>query len=559
MATVAPITPPVEATLRILLNSVPYLMGAAVVRQPPGEDGIVASVGRMPWLHDKRLVTLELPEDILPANRAVALDWPVPFQAEWVGAPPRLLISRLVFQGRTVGVLLGTHVTREPIDQSTREALDLSCEVIASAVAAEAVMLMAAQSFHTPTAPPTPQPEPAPRVEPAAGARPAPEREPTVEPRPAPPAEPAAEAAHAPAQEPPASPPQPSPADVAIEQVRRGAETAEDARSLGRVMRDALNVVTDASAFAVALYATARPEVAYRYKVVGPDPDSAELGRQHVEDGPQSASATGDRRWNVYTREIAIGDGERRTRAVAVVQLPMANGGEVFGMVSVQTFRASGFTEQELRTIATMVDACAPRFAQVRAAGRFQPASAPPPTPIEPAPAGVLPQASAVPTAPPARRTPEDVLRDLLRRCAGAGFPSAFLLGVDPDGRTLRGELVSEGAAALDRAVGITNGALAIPLDDTGNAAARAMRERRIVPAPSLFDITRPALTVERTREIEAGVAGTRSVVFALVVMDRAAGVLVLGPMKDDPSFFAIEEVRGYIDDAAKELAALLA
>src|SRR5712691_9103623 len=27
-------TPPVEATLRILLNSVPYLIGAAVVRQP---------------------------------------------------------------------------------------------------------------------------------------------------------------------------------------------------------------------------------------------------------------------------------------------------------------------------------------------------------------------------------------------------------------------------------------------------------------------------------------------------------------------------------------------
>ena len=560
MATVAPITPPVEATLRILLNSVPYLMGAAVVRQPPGEDGIVASVGRMPWLHDKRLVTLELPEDTLPANRAVALDWPVPFQAEWVGAPPRLLISRLVFQGRTVGVLLGTHVTRERIDQSTREALDLSCEVIASAVAAEAVMLMAAHSVHAPAAPPAPQPEPsAPRAEPAAVVDPPlPDAGPTVEAPPAPRTEPTATAS-ASTREPPPSPPQASPADVAIEQVRRGAEMAEDARSLGRVMRDALNVVTDASAFAVALYATARPEVAYRYKVVGSDPDSAQLGRQHVEDGPQSASATGDRRWNVYTREIAIGDGEPRTRPVVVVQLPMTNGGEVFGMVSVQTFRARGFTEQELRTIATIVDACAPRFAQVRAAGRFQPASAPPPTPIEPAPAGVLPQASAVPTATPARRTPEDVLRDLLRRCAGAGFPSAFLLGVDPDGRTLRGELVSEGAAALDRALGITNGALAIPLDDMGNAAARAMRERRTVPAPSLFDIARPALSVERTREIEAGVAGARSVVFALVVKDRAAGVLVLGPMTDDPSFFAIEEVRGFIDDAAKELAALLA
>src|SRR5437867_1190310 len=134
---VVPITTPVEATLRILLNSVPFLMGAAVVRQPPGSDGVVASIGRMPWLHDRRLTTLQLPDDTLPSNRAVALDWPVPFQAEWVGAPPRLLISRLVFQGRTVGVLLGTLVSRDPLSPETRAALDLTGELIASAVAGE--------------------------------------------------------------------------------------------------------------------------------------------------------------------------------------------------------------------------------------------------------------------------------------------------------------------------------------------------------------------------------------------------------------------------------------
>src|ERR1043165_4938406 len=105
---VVPITPPVEATLRILVNRVPFLMGASVVRQPTGRDGIVATVGRMPWLHHRRLTTLQLPDDTLPSNRAVALEWPVPFQAEWVGVPPRLLISRLVLGDRTVGVLLGT-------------------------------------------------------------------------------------------------------------------------------------------------------------------------------------------------------------------------------------------------------------------------------------------------------------------------------------------------------------------------------------------------------------------------------------------------------------------
>src|SRR5207248_8363779 len=62
----------------------------SVVRQPAVGDAVEAEVGRMPWLHDRRLLTLQLPDDSLPANRAILLDWPVPYQAEWVGAPPRL-------------------------------------------------------------------------------------------------------------------------------------------------------------------------------------------------------------------------------------------------------------------------------------------------------------------------------------------------------------------------------------------------------------------------------------------------------------------------------------
>src|SRR5436190_8477450 len=116
-------TPPVEATLRILLNSVPYLIGAAVVRHPAVGDAVAAQVGRMPWLHDRRLLSLQLPDETLPANRAVILDWPVPYQAEWVGVPPRLLISRLVTHDRTVGILLGTLVTRQQISAQAREAL----------------------------------------------------------------------------------------------------------------------------------------------------------------------------------------------------------------------------------------------------------------------------------------------------------------------------------------------------------------------------------------------------------------------------------------------------
>lgn len=527
---VVPITPPVEATLRILLSSVPFLMGAAVVRQPPASDGVVASVGRMPWLHDRRLTTLQLPDDTLPANRAVALDWPVPFQAEWVGAPPRLLISRLVFQGRTVGVLLGTLITRLPMSQQTREALDLSCELIASAVAGESASVAA-------TPPPLPEAEQ--RGDEAAPAAPhgEPERRVTVA------------------------------SDVVVDEVRGALAAATDARSLGRVLRDALSTVSDASAFAVALFHSSRPEVAYRYKVVGPDRDSAELGRQHVDDGPACYAARRDRRWHVFARDLAIREElDVRVREVIVLQLPMSNGGEVFGIVTVQTFRAEGFTDQELRLIATIVEAATPHFAQVRALGRFQPAAAAGgPQPIAPTaaprPAVEGPASQPAAAAPPsaAVRSAEGVLRDLLRRCAGAGFATAFLVGVDPGAGALRGELVSDGEAAreVDYALGISSGTFSIPLDDRYNAIARAVREARIVPAPTAYEITRPATDYEGAQSIEKLTHGGRSVTLPLIVSGEAAGALVLGPMAEDPTFFAIEAVRGYVDDAAKELAEL--
>lgn len=378
-------TSPVEATLRILMNGVPFLMGAAVVRQPPGTDGVVASVGRMPWLHDRRLTTLQLPDDTLPSNRAVALDWPVPFQAEWVGAPPRLLISRLVFQGRTVGVLLGTLVTREPISQQMREALDLSGELIASAVAGE--------SAHTLAAPPPPlQTEQAP-LDPDAVAEAAAD---AVVGAPASPA-PAAE-------RPPGAPPVSAPGLVAgelvVDEVRKGLASAADARSLGRVVRDAMSVVTDASAFSIALFHLTRPEVVYRYKVVGPDRDSAELARQHVDDGPACYAARHDRRWHVFARDVAIRtDADAPVREVVVLQLPLSTGGDVFGVVTVQTFRPEGFTDQELRLVATVVEAASPHFAQARQSGRLQPSGPAiegdvPPTAIAPA--------AAPPEPPPA-------------------------------------------------------------------------------------------------------------------------------------------------------------
>ena len=527
------------------MNGIPFLMGAAVVRQPPGTDGIVASVGRMPWLHDRRLTTLQLPDDTLPSNRAVALDWPVPFQAEWVGAPPRLLISRLVFQGRTVGVLLGTLVTREPISQQTREALDLSGELIASAVAGESAYAMAA-------------PPPAPEIEHAPL-----EADPVAE-APVPAAVGAAVGPTAPPARPLDAPPPLMFArglvasEMVVDEVRRGLAAATDARSLGRVLRDAMSVVTDASAFSIALFHLTRPEVVYRYKVVGPDRDSAELGRQHVDDGPACYAARHDRRWHVFAREVAIrGEADARVREVIVLQLPLSTGGDVFGVVTVQTFRPEGFTDQELRLVATVVEASSSHFAQARSSGRLQPSG--------PAVAGdvpltvIAPPVAAQPQPSLAGRTAADVLKDLLRRCAGAGFTTMFMMGVDRGAGSLRGELVSDGEVAreLDYALGITSGKFAVPLDDRYNAIARSVREARIVPAPTLYEITRPATDFEKAQSVERLVRGGRSVTLPLVVNGEAAGALVIGPMSEEPSFFAIETVRGYLDDAAKELAGL--
>ena len=544
----APVTPPVEATLRILLNSVPFLMGVAVVRQPPANDAAIVQVGRMPWLHDRRLTTLNLPDDALPANRALTLDWPVPYQAEWVGAPPRLLIARLVAQGHTVGVLLGTFITREQIAQHTREALDLACELIASAMAGEAF---------APSAPHYPV-----EVEQSS----------VFTPPPQPPAAPDAQAdaqltlVSETATEVGAPEPQPQRAepirrshsvDLVVEEIRKSLDEATDARGLGRILRDVMNVITDASAFSVSVFHNALSEVAYRYKVLGPEADASELGRQSVDDGPSCYAARHDRRWHVFARDLAIRDGANvRHRDVAVLQIPLVGAGEVFGVITVQTFRPEGFSDHELRLIAAVAEVAAPHFGQVRLSGRFQP----PPSNISasgPAPTVMPPAVAERPAAQ--QRTGETVLADLLKRSSGAGFGTAFLMGFDPGAGVLRGELVSDSDTAreLDYALGITTGKFTIPIDERYNAIARAMREARIVPAPTIHEITQPALDWQASLALERLARGGRTITLPIVVDGDPAGALVLGPMADDPTFSAIEMVRGYVEDATRELADL--
>ena len=553
---IVPATPPVEATLRILMNSVPYLIGAAVVRQPAGPDAVSAEVGRNPWLFDRRLTTLELPDDTLPANRAVALDWPVPYQAEWVGVPPRLLISRLVFAGQTVGVLLGTLITREQLGAQTREAIDLSCELIASAMAMYSAAVVAA---------PAPPPPPAPALAPAPASAPAPAAPAegslsSLRDRLAamPPVAAAAPLVEAPTPPPTATAPLTSDDAARIgtiaDQVRASTLAAEDARAVGRVLRDVMNEVSEASAFAVALFHADRPEVAYRYKVVGVDAASSELGKQPVDDSPSCYAVRNADRWHGFDRAVTVGAERRR---VAVLQVPLSEGGEILGVVTLQTFRDGGFAAGELELIASIVDATVPGFARARAAGRFQPGSAPAlvPAPAD-EPAARSTPAPVEPALAPAEGPTDTILRELLDQCALQGVPTAFIVGLDPAAGLLRGDRVSGSleSGELDKAIGISEGHFTISIDDRYNAIARACREARVIQAPTVHELVQPVHEWSEALIVERLVGGGRSAIVPIIVAGDVVGAFIAGPRFDDLDPVTLERVRGLVDDAGHRL-----
>ena len=525
---IVPATPPVEATLRILMNSVPFLIGCAVVRQAAGPDAVAAEVGRNPWLFDRRLTTLQLPDDTLPANRAVALDWPVPYQAEWVGVPPRLLISRLVFGDRTVGVLLGTLITREPLNAQTREALDLSCELIASAMAKYFATTLAAP----PTAAPDAQPggfeyAPPPAADPA-------------QPR----DDPASPATASDA--PPVAPSVAAHIDEIAAQIGAAVAGAGDARAIGRILRDAMNEVSEASAFSVALFHADRPEVAYRYKVVGVDAASSELGNQAVDDSPSCFAIRTAERWHSFDRAVTVA-GERRR--VGVVQIPLVAGPDAVGLVTLQTFREGGFATGELALIAAIVAATAPGFAAARAAGRFQPSAAPAQAPVAGADA-------AAPSDAPG--STDDTLRLLLEQCAARGIPTSFIMGLDPEAGMLRGDRVSASAEAggIDRLIGISDARFAVSVDDRYNAISRACREARIVSAPTVHELLQPVHDWNEATLVERLAGGGRSAVAPIIVNGDVVGALVAGPRAEDFGPAELDDLGRLVEAAGVRLAA---
>src|SRR5438309_2651675 len=530
-------TPPVEATLRILLNSVPYLIGAAVVRQPAVGEAVEAEVGRMPWLHDRRLLTLQLPDDSLPANRAILLDWPVPYQAEWVGAPPRLLISRLVTQDRTVGVLLGTLISRDQISAGAREALDLSCELIAAAVGSDSLAALA-------TTPMTDEPRQLVVV---------PDEQ---EPEPESPRELAVLAQSEPVLDPKAE--QDERDRQVVDEVARALDELTDARSIGRVLRDAVTAIAGVDGFSVALFNSVRREVAYRYKVVGADPDSAEMGQQAVDDGPDCYAARHDRRWHSFIREIGVRGPEGvEARKISVLQYPLLAAEEIFGVATLQVFGDSGFSDHATRLVLRVIEVSSDRLAAVRRAARFQPSL----SPSESAAVAVLPPTAAAPsssvTSSVEAPTTDQILNDLVNNCTEIGMPTTFMVGVDPAAGLLRGELISSSSAAreLDYALGISVGRFTIELSDRYNAIARACREGRIVTSPTLDELVHPLRDADGAATLERLVQGGRSTIIPITVSGDVVGALIVGPMPDEPGFSTIVKVRDLVNETASRLA----
>lgn len=546
-------TPPVEATLRILMNSVPYLIGCAVVRQPARPDAVAAEVGRNPWLFDRRLTTLQLPDDTLPPNRAVALDWPVPYQAEWVGVPPRLLISRLVFAGRTVGVLLGTLITREPMNGQTREAIDLSCELIASAMAMDAAATLALPAAEQEPAtfeyaPPTPitaaRPAPAP-------AQPAPVISAPPPPAPAQLSPASTGAPVAASDAPPIAPALAAHISGIASQIAAAVATAGDARAIGRILRDAMNEVSEASAFSVALFHLDRPEVAYRYKVVGVDAASSELGKQAVDDSPSCFAVKNAERWHAFDRSITVAGDRRR---IGVVQIPLASGHDAIGVVTLQTFREGGFASGELALIAAIVEATVQGFAAARAAGRFQPAAAD----VAVAPVAVEQAGQDATREPEVPGSTDDILRLLLEQLGTRGTSTSFIVGLDPEAGMLRGDRVSLSpeAAAIDRLIGISDARFTVSVDDRYNAIARACREARTLTAPTVHELLQPVHDWNEAALVERLTGGGRSAIAPIIVNGDVVGAVVAGPRAQDFSQADLDELSALVQDAGSGLAA---
>jgi hypothetical protein len=142
---------------------------------------------------------------------------------------------------------------------------------------------------------------------------------------------------------------------------------ARSARDVGRVLRDALAPFAPTNAFAIAVHQTGRDDVVYRFRVVSEDEVGASLKSEPIDDNPGSP-ATRSRDWVRTERHVLVAG---RPLPVRIAQRALVDRGHIVGVASLVS--QNGHLEgAALERAAALMDAAAPRLAELAAAGAFR-------------------------------------------------------------------------------------------------------------------------------------------------------------------------------------------
>lgn len=149
--------------------------------------------------------------------------------------------------------------------------------------------------------------------------------------------------------------------------VRDAIAMATSARDLGRILRDTLAELARTSAFALSVHHTQRDEVAYRYRVASDDDLGSLLRREPLDDGPTSAVSHMDG-WVRAHRAVRVG---MRNATVHTAQCAVRTDDRTIGVVTLHS-EGVAIADAVLSRVTDLIDAAAPRLAELRAAGSYR-------------------------------------------------------------------------------------------------------------------------------------------------------------------------------------------
>lgn len=139
------------------------------------------------------------------------------------------------------------------------------------------------------------------------------------------------------------------------------------ARSLGRVLREAVAEVTPTSAFALSVHHQDRDEVAYRYRVASDDELGTLLRGEALEDGPQSAASHTDG-WVRSEHTVRVGS---REVTVHTAQGSVRSDGATVGVLTLQT-ADQAIDDAVLAQVDVLIAACAGHLSALRDNGSYR-------------------------------------------------------------------------------------------------------------------------------------------------------------------------------------------